>query len=168
MLQAFSSWILGSFRMCHSVCLPHAEKCHYSQQFPPNIIWHQTDENITSVPAHAMQDTTCTSVHFPPHSLHVCCSVLQSQSESCGFSRCLSNQKLTLACPDFCLMTSQAWLMLNWDHWECITIGMTSSRYDIFHYSRTPPRISLVSWLQGLAILTCNFESWYLYLEKHL
>lgn len=45
---------------------------------------HQTHENITSVSAHAVQDTTCTSIHSP-HC--ICCSVLQLQNESCGFSR---------------------------------------------------------------------------------
>lgn len=51
-------------------------------------VQHQTHENITSVPAHTVQDTTCISIHFPPHSLHcICCSVLQLESESCGFSR---------------------------------------------------------------------------------
>lgn len=162
-LQTFSSWILGSFRKCHSVCLPHADKCHYSQQFPPSIIY------ITS---NTWKYHLCSCLCCARHHLHLCplCSSqhlllcaavtewilwLQQEPPAAGQQPETDTSMIRFLSDGFV----QAWLMLNWDYWDCITIGMISSRHDIFYCSWTPSRISPVSWLQSLAILTCNFAS---------
>lgn len=166
-IQTFSSWVLGSFRKCHSVCLPHADtatNAYYSQQFPPSIIY------LTS---NTWKYHLCSCLCCARHHLHLC--PLPSSQPAQHLLLCAavtewilwlqqvhqqdSNQKLTLARPYFCLMILPR---LDWCSVE--TTGTASplgwsSRYDIFHCSWIPPRISPVSRLQSRAMLTCNVAS---------
>lgn len=170
MFQTFTSWISGSFNKCHTVHLPHADSCHCSQQFPHCYYLCKVKHmkvSILSLLMLSLRDTTCSSIHFPPHSLHgFCCAVLQARSESCGLSRYLSRTarvnwhlQSQVSVPALTTLPCLNWC---WGYGDCITIGMTSSEYEISHYSGTPPRISLVSYCQDLTILTQNFASCYL------
>lgn len=148
MLQTFSSWIPGSSRKCHTVHLPRAESRHCSQQFPHRFYLCKARHRQVSVLflfMLSLHDTTCSSIHLPPHSLHYVCTVSAALCCRQGGNPVASagpqqdsQSERTLALPDFFVCSdyfAQAWSVLSWD---CITIGMPGNGYETSHCRGAP------------------------------
>lgn len=120
------SWVPSG---SHSVCLPHAHKCHYSQQFPPSISYLTSD----TWKYHLCSCLCCARHHLhlcplpsskPAQHLLLCAAVMEWILWLQQIHQQDSNQKLTLACPDSVWWLCPGLIMFNWDYWDCITIGM--------------------------------------------